>query len=297
MVFDCFTFFNELDLLELRLHELDKVVDAFVLVEATHTFQGNKKPLYFYENRERFTQFLPKIIHVAVEENPFPASPWDTEYFQRNAIMRGLTKATDTDMIFISDADEIPCAAAVGRAAQSLKNTVFLQSLFLYYINCRGMRRDWVLDKYFFRMLALIGLPHFKMKSNEIDWWHGTVALPRRMLTTPQAARNARGDYRVFPQVVKPGGWHFSYLGGIEKVRAKLESYAHREFNIAKFRDEAATRAALQKGTFPLDHHLKTELRPLTDSYPAFILENLPRFSHWIFQPDCAANVAMNELT
>jgi len=69
-IFDCFAFFNELDLLEIRLNELDPVVDKFILVESTRTFQKQFKPLYFNENKERFKKFLPKIEHVIVDHFP-----------------------------------------------------------------------------------------------------------------------------------------------------------------------------------------------------------------------------------
>lgn len=111
-VYDCFTFFNELDLLEIRLNELDPVVDRFVLVEATVTQRGQPKSLFFRENRERFTKFLPKIEHVVVED--MPAGPqtksnnWKRENFQRRAIMRGLASAQADDFVLISDLDEIP---------------------------------------------------------------------------------------------------------------------------------------------------------------------------------------------
>lgn len=67
-IYDCFTFFNELDLLELRLNELASVVDYFVIAEATHTFTGKPKPLHFKENAARFEAFLPRIIHIIVED-------------------------------------------------------------------------------------------------------------------------------------------------------------------------------------------------------------------------------------
>ena len=69
-VHDCFIFFNELDALELRLEELDPVVDRFVLVEARTTFTGQAKPLVFAEHRGRFAKFLPKLVHVVVDELP-----------------------------------------------------------------------------------------------------------------------------------------------------------------------------------------------------------------------------------
>lgn len=85
ILFDCFTFFNELDLLEIRLEELSSVVDWFVLVEATRTFSGRPKPLYFEENKERYSKFLHKIVHVKLGYMPEkPSSAWELEAFQRN---------------------------------------------------------------------------------------------------------------------------------------------------------------------------------------------------------------------
>lgn len=68
MIFDAFSFYNELDLLEIRLHELSDVVDFFVLVEATRTHSGRFKPLYYKMNRHRFSHFNDKIIHIIVDD-------------------------------------------------------------------------------------------------------------------------------------------------------------------------------------------------------------------------------------
>ena len=74
-VFDCFMFFNELDLLEIRLIELSELVDRFVLVEATRTHTGFQKPLYFADNKSRFASFLDRIIHVIVDDLPGEGNP------------------------------------------------------------------------------------------------------------------------------------------------------------------------------------------------------------------------------
>ena len=91
MIYDCFTFFNELELLELRLNELAGVVDKFVLVEATQTHTNKPKPLHYHENRARFSAFHDKIIHVIVDDMPQSSDPWIPENFQRKCIARGLT--------------------------------------------------------------------------------------------------------------------------------------------------------------------------------------------------------------
>jgi hypothetical protein len=67
MVYDCFTFFNELDLLEIRLNTLDAVVDKFVIAEATRTHTGKHKDLVFKLNQSRFARFLDKIIYVEAD--------------------------------------------------------------------------------------------------------------------------------------------------------------------------------------------------------------------------------------
>jgi beta-1,4-mannosyl-glycoprotein beta-1,4-N-acetylglucosaminyltransferase len=54
LLYDCFTFCDGLDLLDIRLAELSPFVDTFVIAEAPVTFQGKPKPLYYQENKARF---------------------------------------------------------------------------------------------------------------------------------------------------------------------------------------------------------------------------------------------------
>lgn len=89
MVYDCFQFFNELDILKLRMHVLDDVVDKFVISEATVTFSGEKKPLYFQENREMFQEFEDKIIHKVVDDTPMDTSAFMRDSHQKCAVARG----------------------------------------------------------------------------------------------------------------------------------------------------------------------------------------------------------------
>ena len=93
MVYDCFQFFNELDILKLRMHVLNDVVDKFVISEATVTFSGEKKPLYFQENREMFQEFEDKIIHKVVDDTPMDTSAFMRDSHQKCAVARGLEGA------------------------------------------------------------------------------------------------------------------------------------------------------------------------------------------------------------
>lgn len=123
MIYDCFYFFNELDLLEIRLNILNNYVDKFILVEATETFNGKSKKLIYKDNIEKFKDFNHKIIHYIVDDYPDNKeiynkalnSPntgnkehwWMREFYQKESLLKPLSIANDNDLIFISDIDEI----------------------------------------------------------------------------------------------------------------------------------------------------------------------------------------------
>ena len=108
MIYDCFGFFNELDLMEIRLNVLKDVVEKFVLVEAGETHSRKTKPLYFKENAARFAEFRDRIVYVGIERFPdVCVTDWARENYQRNAIADGLKGAKDDDVL-VSDLDEIP---------------------------------------------------------------------------------------------------------------------------------------------------------------------------------------------
>ena len=138
MVDDCFTFFNELELLYIRLNELSGVVDKFVLVESDRTHSNLSKPLYYENNKHLFRNFWDKIIHVVVTDMPQDQNSWFRENHQRRCISRGLQSCQPDDIIMVSDMDEIPRATKVSeyKASDGLK--VFEQQIFYYFLNCYG---------------------------------------------------------------------------------------------------------------------------------------------------------------
>lgn len=143
-IYDCFTFYNELDLLEIRLDELSNSVDIFVIVEANVTFQGKDKPLYFYDNRRRFAKYADKIRHVVVEDVAAIDDPWQREWAQRNAIKRGLGDAEDGDSVIVSDVDEIVRASTIESAA-SVRDCDFCfleMQLYAYFLNWKAL--PWI---------------------------------------------------------------------------------------------------------------------------------------------------------
>ncbi len=147
-IYDCFTFFNELDLLKVRFEELYDHVDYFVLVESTETFSAEPKPLYYQENKHLFTKYQDKIIHIIVNDLP-PALPgehpdhWLRQGFQLNASLRGLTHCQLDDIILVSDLDEIPNQNAITQIKQFFAHNTsqvceLHMKLILFQLNCES---------------------------------------------------------------------------------------------------------------------------------------------------------------
>ena len=116
-VYDCFTFYNEFELLELRLESLYDVVDYFVIVEADKNHINEPKEYNFLARQNDYRKYFPKIRYMQMKFNaPFKgAGDWSIENGQRNAIMHGINDAQPDDLIFISDLDEIPAPDVISR--------------------------------------------------------------------------------------------------------------------------------------------------------------------------------------
>ncbi|MBL0181106.1 MAG: hypothetical protein IPP96_01985 [Chitinophagaceae bacterium] len=232
-VFDCFTFFNELELLEFRLKFLNDFVDFFVIAESNLTFNGKPKPYNYPKAKERFKKWEHKIIYIPVQQNteglvfkndnnynPVSAA-WKLENGQRNALMQASKQMDDADLVLVSDLDEIPDPAVLKKLNHSKLPAAFSLLFHYYYMNCQN--------------------------TGESRWWNGCVAATARQFKeiTPQGLRNNRD---VYPSVAA-AGWHFSFLGGAEKISYKIRSYAHTEYNKEEFFDETHIEDSILKGT------------------------------------------------
>ena len=203
-IFDCSTFFNELDLLELRLMTLDDLVDHFVLVEADLTHTGKPKEFIFEKNKNRFEKWLSKIIYIKVTDLPMYHIDdiWKAENFQRNCISRGLKTASYKDKVLISDIDEIPNPETIEKYLNSTSPVTMTQHLFYYYVNC------------------LQNQP-----------WCGSVLATFPNYASPQALRNfARTGQNAVPN----GGWHYSFMGGAERIVEKVNNIAESHLIVNK---------------------------------------------------------------
>lgn len=254
MTYDTFLFFNELDVLELRLHELDSVVDRFVVVESTRTFSNRPKLLFYAEHRSRFQAFADKITHVIVDDldGVDVSNPWAIEHFQRRCLARGLGSARPRDVILVSDADEIPRGEKVREHCQGGGVRMFEQDMYYYFVNCNiGRLCGTRMVQY--RDLMVLG-------------------------TDTQGLRHTSG------RVIADGGWHFSYLGGPDQIRIKLDSYSHQELNRPEFRSDRHIHWCLKTGAdlFGRFGPGSGKFVPIDGRWPRHLLDQRQRFSHLV---------------
>lgn len=214
LVYDCFMFFNELDILEVRLNVLDPVVDKFVLVESDVTLRGEKKEMTFEKNKERFAKFQNKIIHLVYTPDGCADAAtkrpkWYVENLQRDMIMRGLEGCRADDVILISDVDEIPVPEKIAAYKNSPGIKVFQQRLMYYYANFACWTHPvW----YGTRMGTYADLLDPKQDLQLQDYFS-------------YSAKGLPTYFRFCQGVVLPdAGWHFSYCGGADAIRIKKKS-------------------------------------------------------------------------
>jgi beta-1,4-mannosyl-glycoprotein beta-1,4-N-acetylglucosaminyltransferase len=227
-------YFDEEQVLDLRLNVLYQNVDYFVIVESTYNHKGEKRNLLF--SSKKFEKFSDKIIYLVYDKIPQLVEPIketdnekekDGKYImnalyrenaQRDFILEGLKSAKKDDLILISDVDEIPKLSSIN--LNQIKNEIILfkQDMFYYKYN--------------------LSLPNFK--------WTGTKAVKRKNLVSPQWLRNVKDRkypfYRIDTffsdkkyidiKIINDGGWHFSNIKSPEMIEHKLRSYLHhREFD------------------------------------------------------------------
>ncbi|SHK28703.1 glycosyltransferase family 17 protein [Epilithonimonas mollis] len=212
MIYDCFIFNNEFDILTTRLEYLYDQVDFFVLVEANRTLTGIPKPLSYKENAARFAKYSDKIIYVQAGEKP-ELKDWDYEWFQRDAIKNGLSNCNDEDLIFVSDVDEIINIKDILIHNKIQSATLIEIPAFYYFFNIK-------LDE--------------PIQANLVSRYKD---IKNRHLGN-------RNKYKDFAHdIIKPvgynTGWHFSYLFGFDISRyvEKIESFSHQEYNTAFFKN------------------------------------------------------------
>ena len=294
-IFDCFMFYDEEVVLDIRLNSLKNFVDCFVIVESKFYHNGKKRNLKF--NIDNFPKFKDKIIYIVQDEEPldletvkkeddegtksykFIFNSHKRENFQRNLILKGLDKSNEDDLIMISDVDEIPNLKDLNVAKVNNKIVIFEQNIFYYKLN---------------RYL-------------EGFTWHGTKACKKKNLKSPQWIRNVKnkkfGFWRLdtfFSETkyinkifIKDGGWHFSNLKNPVDIENKLRSYLHhRDFEVENIDLKEISKSVKNNETVYdmfadkkkkkfSENKRKLNLYP-KNKLPPYIQDNENKFKEWL---------------
>ena len=293
-IFDCFMYFDEEIVLDLRLNVLNEYVDFFVVVESIYNHRGEERKLLFDVNK--FKKFEKKIIYLVYKENPkeiekifdddnrgeksrkYILNASLRENGQRNFILNGLNKANDDDIILISDVDEIPNLENFSKEKFNQKIALFKQDMFYYKFNLK--------------------MPNLV--------WSGTKACKKKDLKSPQWLRNIKDrKYPIYRldtffsdtkfiniKFINNGGWHFSNIKTPFEIEHKLRSYLHhREFDenpmsvkeIDKIikNKQAIYDLKVDKKVNKIGDGSKLEKYPI-NKLPKFLQNNLEDFKKWI---------------
>ena len=278
MIYDIFTFFNELDLLEIRFEILDPVVDKFVLIECTETFSGKPKTLYYEENKHLFKKWEHKIIHhitndpvsgyedlqsrlmqpgiSKLDENiifnaltttnvPKGEVHWLKEFYQKECIKKPLVELNDDDICFIGDLDEI-------------------------------WNPNQVYDIDYTSIYKLKQIPYsgfMNMRSSED--WAGTI-VTRYQNVKDACLNHLRTPWRTPYSFIENAGWHFTFMGGPDRIKTKLESYGHQEYNNDHVKNDIENKLANNLELLGRSFILTKD----EDSLPQYLKDNKEKYSY-----------------
>ena len=261
---DCFMYFDEDLVLDIRLNTLNSKVNKFIIVEATKNHAGQDKKLNF--KIENFSKFKNKINYIVVDDLPVnvnsPKKGWHENHardqFQRNSIQRGYKDLSDDDLIMISDIDEIPNPKKIDEFNVKNKYACFLQKNFQSKINLLNI--------------------------SDGDW-AGTKICKKKYLESPQWLRNIKVKKKPFwnlfskkIQIINNGGWHFSFLKNPELIKNKIISYSHQEYNKKEFTNIDLIKKINDNGEDLFQRQIKYKRVDVDDTFPEYILKNKEMF-------------------
>ena len=263
-IYDCFQYFNEDHIVDLRLNILDKYVDYFVISESTKTHQGKNKKLNF--DIRNFSKFRNKIIFVTAdykkdidfENHTGGESP--IEQHQRNSLINGIKDASSNDLIILSDSDEIPDLTKLPEVNNKKKFVAFSQKMFMYKLNLQNL---------------------------DEDGWIGSRMTKKKNIKSMQNLRNLKFKHYPFwridklnQQIIK-GGWHFSYMQTPEQILYKIRSFSHGEYN-EKNLNLKNIQEKILKNEDIFGRGTKLKKTNLDESYPSYITQNKEKYLDWI---------------
>ena len=267
-IYDCFSYWDEDLLLDLRLNILDEYVDYFVIIEGNKTWQNNSKELRF--KIDNFQKFKNKIIYIPVKDMPEGDNPYKRENHQRNAISRGLVNAKDEDIIIVSDLDEIPNPKNLKLFERNMKYAVFKQMHFYYKIN---------------------------LQSQINPYWYGSRICVKKYLKSPQWLRDLKFKKRPFwrldkirqNNIINDGGGHFCNLKEPEQLLYKYKNlcetndpYVFKEKIDNKYLKLEEIKKRVVTGLDIIGRQENYKSINLDHRFPEFIIKNKHKLKKWI---------------
>lgn len=276
MIYDCFPFFNELDILELRMEIMDPYVDKFVIEEATVTFSSEPKPLYFAENRERFRKWESKIIHIVVDDCPLGIPPHNMDQYQKDHLLKGLAQCKEDDICIFSDVDEIPNPEIFAELFPKMemgKIYHLAQRMFYCFLNAEEISG---------KLLSNSG----EFEGIERPMWLGTKIFHYGTL-------KGRGFWDLRDKAAKEngvrvenGGWHFGYMGGngeknlTKRIGDKVVAAAHQEYNEKEILAQVVDRIMTGQDIFGRDARFQRV--EIDETYPKYLQEHQAEYDYLI---------------
>lgn len=244
MIWDCFTYNGEDELLKIRCEELIGLNVTHVLVESNYTFTGKWKDLkYKKDNKYNIEYFVANHL-------PNNGDAWENEKAQRNYILNSLQilGANDNDIVIICDVDEIIRKSVIKNYSPISTLTALKMDTYRYYFNCLEGKQNW-------NMARIMNFSYLKEK-------------------TPNEVRNSG-----FERILEDAGWHFSYMGGFDKIVEKIESFSHTELNTEEFKSKLAYKHENCQSLFGDDYW---SIVDIDNTYPIEILNNIDLYKNFI---------------
>jgi beta-1,4-mannosyl-glycoprotein beta-1,4-N-acetylglucosaminyltransferase len=273
MIIDAFTFFNEKELVQLRIKYLSDLVDYFIIVEANTTHTGKKKSWNFedilknelkdFSHRIKYHQIKIDLEKAEQERSPNYADAiqgrsWKVESMQRNYIKEACKEFSSEDIIIVSDLDEIPSKEKINFIKSSDFKVVAPVALehALFHLNCKYLN---------------------------LETWLGSIVVTKALLDKydPQVFRDYKGRISRF----KEAGWSFSSFGGIDKVKEKFEAFVHQEYNKKEFINPEHIKKSAELGLDLLNRDIKKK-KIEKNFFPKDLLRLMEENSNFFFGPN-----------
>ena len=293
MIYDCFLYYDEDLLLELRLNTLHAHVDKFVIVESLYTFTGKKRDKLNFDI-EKFSAFRDKIIYVVNDTPPTfyekefcsnssvvkagETDPWENESIARNSIMKGLIGANDHDIIIVSDVDEIPRPEALAQFSSRHICTTLYQNFYNFKFNVQVLNDDG--------SPRLCKLPKMVTYKRLKEFFYGQPELLRNVKRKGTPIRDSWWRWRLLKlrtHIVPDAGWHFSWVMTDERISEKMATISHTEHNSPEFNNPDHIRRCVEQNMDIWNRPRKMAIIPITEKVmPDWLVENQSRFADFI---------------